>query len=185
VRITQLDFLLISSADLQFPNLNQYYRGSPPSITDPFLLDFFDIQLAVFNLELHSSSNIFSSLISDIESINQVTSTSSGTDTFYVNPVTNQLLSDFSVILDTFKLNKSDIVYTSTDIQDSSGNTKQQITITISFSILSIQIIHHLPDFRFIDIQIIPKDEVRSFDAKLEIYFKDVDTSAPSSTSNS
>jgi cysteine-rich repeat protein len=182
VRITQLDFLFISSADLQFPVFNKYFRGSPPTVNDPFLLDFMDIQLAIFNLELHSSSNIFSSLYSDLQSIQSSSSSSSSSSSpFYVNPVTNQLLSDFSLILDTFSTTKSDVQYSSIDFTDSSGSNKQQVTILISFSILSIKIIHTLPDFRFIDVQIIPNQEVRSFDAKLEIYFKNVDPSAPSS----
>ena len=164
----------MSNLDLQFPTLNKYFRGSPPILNDPFLLDFVDIQLAIFNLELHSSSNIFSSLYSDLQSIN---STSSSSSLFYVNPVTNQLISDFSLILDTFNTTKSDVQYSLIDFTDSSGISKQQVTMTVSFSILDLQIIHHLPDFRFIDIQIIPKEQVRSFDAKLEIYFKNVDAS--------
>ena len=173
VRITELDFLLVSSADLQFPTLNRYFRDSPPSLADPFLLDFLDFQIAIFNLQLHSSSNIFSSIYADLQTVNSA-STSTGSESFYVNPVTNQLISDFSIILDSFRLTKQSVSIASSDFQDAAGNTKQQVTLSISFSVLTVQITHHLPDFRAISIRVIPGSQVRSFDAKLEVYFQNV-----------
>lgn len=179
VRITEMDFLFVSNADLQFPSLNQYFRGTPPTFADPIsLLDFLDLQILVFNLEFHTSSNIFSSLYSDLQVINSGSTSGASDNSFYVNPVTNQLVSDFSVIMDTFTLTKSSLNISTTNFDTADGESKQLVVITIPFSILSVRISHQLPHFRVVDVQVIPNQEVRSFDAKLELYFKNVETSS-------
>ena len=183
VRITELDFLLISSTNIQFPSLNLYFRGVPPTFPlNPSLMKFFDFQIVLFNLEFHSSSNIFSSLYSDLQTINSNGSSDVNSQSFYVNPITNQLISDFSIILDSFNLTSGDISISSSNFVDSLNISKQQQIITIKFSLLTVQIIYNLPDFRFIDIQLIPNDQVRSFDAKMEVYFKNINISTPVSS---
>jgi hypothetical protein len=168
----------VSNADLQFASENQYFRGVPPTFPSNLsLLDFLDFQIVVFNLQFHSSSNIFSSLYSDLQVLNSGVSSSSSPESLYVNPVTNQLISDFSVILDSFSLNSSSITTSSSDFTSPSGEAKKLVTLSIPFSILTARLTYQLPHFRVIDIQLTPNEEVRSFDAKLEVYFKNVNTS--------
>ena len=118
---------------------------------------------------MHSSSNIFGSLIDDLK--NQSNTTDNNATKNFLDPLTNRTVTDYSLILDSFKVQDKDVTITETAI----GTTgKKRVKIVVDFSMLQVEIRHESPKIRFIDFQIVPKGDVRYFDAKIDYFFRDI-----------